>query len=205
MATFNELVSRSNEITNQQVIKGISKSFIGNLFKDILLFFQNGFSGSAVNIQAKYDNGRLFVKHGNLPDNVDIVLLRKKRRGSLAGSGRPSRTIKNAWCWGWNIKLSKGTPNKWYIPNIIEFEHDTSGRPAIGQPIDTWLKNQIFVQKPDKKWRYRGVYGHFHYAKFAFATSIYTEKYNINADDVAVFKFRVIHSKGDYVKTFSVE
>jgi hypothetical protein len=159
MATFNELFTRANQISIAQITRSILPKFVGDLLKDILLFFQNGFSGNNLKIEAKFDNQNLYIRHGVLPDNIDIVLLRKKHRNKFSGDGRPNRTKKTAWFWAYKAKLSKGINNKWYIPTVISGENIEQN---IGQNLTTFIQQKIYVQSvllPSNKviWRLRGI------------------------------------------------
>jgi hypothetical protein len=205
MATFNDLLNRANQISIAQITRSIIPAFVGDLFKDILVFFQNGFSQSNLKIEVKRLDNQLWIRHGVLPDNIDIVLLRKKRRGKSNGRRRPARPIKNYWAWAYKIKLSKGNGNnQWYIPTIIS--GDALPPANIGQNLADFIQNKIFVQKGNSTWKFRGVSNHFNYAKFAVATSQALAN-NAPKSDMAVFRFRCFLHTPDrtIIKSFSID
>lgn len=73
-------------------------------------------------IDVKVVNGNtVWVRHGEVPVGVQLVLLRKKkrskwRRSSGSEGGRARRQGKNQYVHHKGIVLTLGQPNKWYVP-----------------------------------------------------------------------------------------
>ena len=83
-----------------------------------------------LHIEVKIVKGTVYLRHGELPTDTSIVLLRKKRRSAYRRTGgasaysqnrgkREPRAAKTQYVHYKGIVLSKGEPNKWYVPRCI--------------------------------------------------------------------------------------
>ena len=61
------------------------------------------------------DGTTVWVRHGEVPVGVELVLLRKKKRSRWRKT-RARRQSKNQYVHYKGVVLTLGTPNKWYVP-----------------------------------------------------------------------------------------
>jgi len=162
-------------------------------------------------IEAKVIKGVLFVRHGYLPDNANIIILRKKRRNSNAGANRPQRSVKCAWYHSWKMVITKGTPNKWYVPFVKSTDKKFTAQ--VGQPVQSALQNLLYIWYDNNgvsRWRIAGVNKKWStakrgYAKLAIAV-VQSDKHNITIDNMVGLKFRVANRVNGFIdKNLSVE
>lgn len=162
-------------------------------------------------IEIKIVRGALYVRHGYLPEGTNIVVLRKRYRNTNAGAIRPRRTEKLAWFHGWKMVLSKGVPNRWYIPTVTSTDKDYIEN--IGKPVHTALTGLLYVWN-DKtavaRWQIAGVHKKWTGARRAYArlavAVVASNRPNTTIDSCAKFKFRVqTRINGVIDKVFSVE
>ena len=67
-------------------------------------------------LEVKVVNGStVWVRHGEVPVGVELVLLRKKKR-SRWRKAHARRQTKNQYVHFKGVVLTAGTPNKWYVP-----------------------------------------------------------------------------------------
>ena len=103
-----------------------------------------------LHIEVKVKNRTtVYVRHGVLPDGVQLVLLRKKRRSKKRRSGGTlttneaykGRTLKrqpkNQYVHFKGIILSTGTPNTWYVPKCIAVADERTDKNLIGKELPT--------------------------------------------------------------------
>ena len=64
------------------------------------------------------DGTTVWVRHGEIPVGVELVLLRKKKRSRWrrSGSNKVRRQSKNQYVHYKGVILETGEPNKWYVP-----------------------------------------------------------------------------------------
>lgn len=84
---------------------------------------------TAMHLDVKITGTRVYVRHGALGEDCDLVLLRKKKRSRWRATGgakaysknrgiRKKRTAKTQYVYFKGIKLSKGTPGNGMCPNV---------------------------------------------------------------------------------------
>ncbi len=82
---------------------------------------------TAMHLDVKIVGTTVYVRHGAIGDDCSIVLLRKKKRGSWRATGgakaysknkgiKKKRAAKTQYVHFKGIRLTKGTPGKWYVP-----------------------------------------------------------------------------------------
>ena len=130
-----------------------------------------------LHIEVKIKNRTtVYVRHGVIPEGVELVLLRKKRRSKKRRSGG-SRTTnvnykgktmfrqpKNQYVHFKGIVLSTGTPNQWYVPKCVAVADEVTDKKLIGKELPTLCQSLIYedqkgrlsVQHTSKKCSYRG-------------------------------------------------
>lgn len=104
----------------------------------------------SLHLEVKVTSGnRVYVRHGELPPDVRLVLLRKKKRsgkrrtggdkttnGAFKGKTR-TRQSKNQYCHYKGVILSLGQPNKWYVPKVIAVDAGGNWSNLIGKELST--------------------------------------------------------------------
>lgn len=116
-----------------------------------------GFSPMTDNlhIDVKVVNGTtVYVRHGFIPEGVQLVLLRKKKRSKKRRSGGADvkntkfrgkvvrRLGKNQYVHYKGVILSTSKPNQWYVPKCIGVS-DKSGNTLIGKELATICRELI--------------------------------------------------------------
>ena len=91
------------------------------------------------------DGNTVWVRHGEIPVGVQLVLLRKKkrskwRRSSGSEEGKARRQAKNQYVHHKGIVLSSGEPNKWYVPKCLQVDDDIHNS-LIGKELGAICKN----------------------------------------------------------------
>lgn len=100
-----------------------------------------------LHIEVKVVKGTVYLRHGELPSDVSIVLLRKKRRGAFRRTGgsnsyqrnvgkREHRSEKTQYVHFKGIVLSKGTPNSWYVPRCISVSNNDRDANMLNKEIN---------------------------------------------------------------------
>lgn len=110
-----------------------------------------------LHIEVKIKNRTtVYVRHGVVPEGVQLVLLRKKKRSKKrrSGGGRTTnpnykgkvqkRQPKNQYVHFKGIVLSTGEPNKWYVPKCIAVADEKMDGKLIGKEMPTLCQSIIF-------------------------------------------------------------
>ena len=113
-----------------------------------------------LHIEVKIKNRTtVYVRHGVIPEGVQLVLLRKKRRSKNRRTGgskttnelykgkRLSRQPKNQYVHFKGIVLSTGTPNQWYVPKCIAVADEKREGSLIGKELPTLCQSLIYQDK----------------------------------------------------------
>ncbi|MCM1311185.1 MAG: hypothetical protein NC301_09240 [Bacteroides sp.] len=108
-----------------------------------------------LHIDVKVVNGTtVYVRHGFIPDGVQLVLLRKKKRSKKRRSGGAGvknaqfrgkvvrRLAKNQYVHYKGVILSTSKPNTWYVPKCIGVG-DIKDNVLIGKELATVCKDLI--------------------------------------------------------------
>ena len=113
-----------------------------------------------LHIEVKIKNRTtVYVRHGVIPEGVQLVLLRKKRRSKNRRTGgskttnelykgkRMSRQPKNQYVHFKGIVLSTGKPNEWYVPKCIAVADEARDGNLIGKEMPTLCQSLIYYDK----------------------------------------------------------
>lgn len=122
---------------------------------------------TAMHLDVKIVRNTVYLRHGALPSDCDIVLLRKKKRGGKRSSGGPNayaknrgkvklRQAKRQYVHFKGIKLSKGEPGKWYVPKCIAVADRAKDGNLIGKEMPN-LCASLFYVGADGMCRVQGV------------------------------------------------
>lgn len=116
-----------------------------------------------LHIDVKVVNGStVYIRHGYIPEGVQLVLLRKKKRSRKRRSGETNniglRQPKNQWVHYKGIILSTSSPNTWYVPKCIRVSNSDNNN-LIGKEFSSICRDLFTVlQVPSKANAYQGVY-----------------------------------------------
>ena len=114
-----------------------------------------------LHIEVKVVKGTVYLRHGELPSDVSIVLLRKKRRGAFRRTGggnsyqrnvgkRERRSEKTQYVHYKGIVLSKGTPNSWYVPRCIGVSNNDRDADMLNKEINGCCASFVRQMANDK-------------------------------------------------------
>ena len=121
------------------------------------------------------------------------------------------RSVKCAWYHSWKMVITKGTPNKWYVPFVKSTDKKFTAQ--VGQPVQSALQNLLYIWYDNNgvsRWRIAGVNKKWStakrgYAKLAIAV-VQSDKHNITIDNMVGLKFRVANRVNGFIdKNLSVE
>lgn len=111
---------------------------------------------TAMHLDVKIVGTTVYVRHGVLGDDCDLVLLRKKKRSAWRATGgakaysknkgiRKRRAAKTQYVHFKGIRLSKGTPGKWYVPKCIGVADTASNSHLIGKELPGLCSSLFYV------------------------------------------------------------
>ena len=109
-----------------------------------------------MHLDVKIVGSTVYLRHGALPDDCDIVLLRKKKRSARRATGGPNSYAKNRgkvkkrqpkrqYVHFKGIKLSKGEPGKWYVPKCVAVTDRAKDGNLIGKEMPTLCASLFYV------------------------------------------------------------
>lgn len=113
---------------------------------------------TAMHLDVKIVRSTVYLRHGALGADCDIVLLRKKKRSAYRRTGgaqsytknkgkRQKRQPKSQYVHFKGIRLSKGTPGKWYVPKCIGVADPKTDSNLIGKELPTLCASLFYVGK----------------------------------------------------------
>lgn len=111
---------------------------------------------TAMHLDVKIVRSTVYLRHGALGADCDIVLLRKKKRSSYRRTGgaksytknkgkRQKRQPKSQYVHFKGIRLSKGEPGKWYVPKCIGVADPKTDSNLIGKELPTLCASLFYV------------------------------------------------------------
>lgn len=114
----------------------------------------------SLHIEVKLDKGTVYLRHGVLPADTHIVLLRKKKRSAYRRTGgsnsrtpnigrRMPRMPKTQYVHYKGIVLSKGTPNSWYAPRCIAVANSDRDGDCINKEIAGCCRSMVTEHRAD--------------------------------------------------------
>lgn len=101
---------------------------------------------TAMHLDVKIVGTTVYVRHGAIGEDCSLVLLRKKKRSAWRATGGPlaysknkgirkKRAAKTQYVYFKGIRLSKGTPGKWYVPKCVEVADSAVDGNLIGKEL----------------------------------------------------------------------
>ena len=111
---------------------------------------------TGMHLDVKIVGTTVYLRHGALGADCDIVLLRKKKRSAYRRTGgaksytknkgkRQKRQAKCQYVHFKGIRLSKGTPGKWYVPKCIGVADAKTDSNLIGKELPTLCASLFYV------------------------------------------------------------
>ena len=111
---------------------------------------------TAMHLDVKVVGTKVYVRHGAIGEDCDLVLLRKKKRSAWRATGGPksysknqgvrkSRAAKCQYVHFKGIRLSKGTPGKWYVPKCIAVDDSARDGNIIGKELPGLCMSLFYV------------------------------------------------------------
>ncbi len=111
---------------------------------------------TAMHLDVKIVGSTVYLRHGALPSDCDIVLLRKKKRSAWRATGGPNSYTKNRgkskkrqpkrqYVHFKGIRLSKGEPGKWYVPKCISVADKAKDGNLIGKELPSLCASLFYV------------------------------------------------------------
>lgn len=111
---------------------------------------------TAMHLDVKIVGTKVYLRHGVLGADCDIVLLRKKKRSAYRRTGgaqsytknkgkRQKRQPKSQYVHFKGVRLSKGTPGKWYVPKCIGVADPKNDSNLIGKELPTLCASLFYV------------------------------------------------------------
>lgn len=141
------VTEQGSSMVRQEIIQGQDQRYVRT--------FSGGAWGAwvqqletAMHLDVKIVGSTVYLRHGALPDDCDIVLLRKKKRSARRATGGPNSYAKNRgkvkkrqpkrqYVHFKGIKLSKGEPGKWYVPKCVAVTDRAKDGNLIGKEMPT--------------------------------------------------------------------
>ena len=185
-----------------------------------------------LHIEVKIKNRTtVYVRHGVIPEGVELVLLRKKRRSKKRRSGGSRTTnvnykgktmyrqAKNQYVHFKGIVLSTGTPNQWYVPKCVAVADEKTDKNLIGKELPTLCQSLIYqdkkgrmaVQYTSKKCSYRGEQDNTNaevYAKIGLQFAVSDARRKSSGGEMVKMKYRLWwysdKSSQPYGKTYTL-
>lgn len=160
------VTEQGGAMARQELIQGQDQHYVRT--------FSNGKWGewvqqleTAMHLDVKIVGSKVYLRHGALPVDCDIVLLRKKKRSARRATGGPNSYAKNRgkvnkrhpkrqYVHFKGIKLSKGEPGKWYVPKCVAVADNGKDGNLIGKEMPT-LCSSLFYVGADGMCRVQGV------------------------------------------------
>lgn len=109
-----------------------------------------------LHIEVKVKNRTtVYVRHGVIPEGVQLVLLRKKRRSKYRRTGGPKttnpdhkgarsrRSPKNQYVHYKGVVLSTGKPGEWYVPKCIAVADSEADGQLVGKELPSVCEGLI--------------------------------------------------------------
>lgn len=111
---------------------------------------------TAMHLDVKVVGTKVYLRHGALGSDCDIVLLRKKKRSAYRSTGganaytknkgkRKKRQAKRQYVHFKGIRLSKGTPGKWYVPKCIAVADKAKDGNLIGKEMPSLCASLFYA------------------------------------------------------------
>lgn len=110
---------------------------------------------TAMHLEAKIVGGTVYLRHGVLDSDCEIVLLRRKRRSAWRSTGgikayaknrgiRKKRQPKTQYVFYKGIRLSKGEAEKWYVPKCTAVHSPERDSELIGKDMLTLCQTLFY-------------------------------------------------------------
>lgn len=144
-ANYSLAVTTAGSVVRQEITTASGIKYYRRFVNDNWEAWQQLYEN--LHIEVKVIKGTVYLRHGELPSDVSIVLLRKKRRSAYRRTGgsnsyqrnvgkREPRSEKTQYVHYKGIVLSKGTPNSWYVPRCTSVSNNDRDAGMINKEIN---------------------------------------------------------------------
>ncbi|MCM1380289.1 MAG: hypothetical protein NC190_09345 [Bacteroides sp.] len=166
MSNYTLIVTAQGNMARQELIQGNDQHYV-RVFNGTSWGTWTQQLETAMHLDVKIVRNTVYLRHGALPSDCDIVLLRKKKRGGKRATGGPNAYAKNRgkvklrqrkrqYVHFKGIRLSKGEPGKWYVPKCIAVADRAKDGNLIGKEMPN-LCDSLFYVGADGMCRVQGV------------------------------------------------
>lgn len=149
------ITQQGSKMVRQEVIQGQNQHYV-RTFDGTAWGVWAQQVETAMHLDVKIVGTTVWLRHGALGADCDIVLLRKKRRSAWRSTGganaytknrgkKKKRQPKRQYVHFKGIKLSKGEPGKWYVPKCVAVANQRADGDLIGKEMPT-LCASLFYQ-----------------------------------------------------------
>lgn len=149
------ITTQGSKMVRQEVIQGMDCHYV-RTFDGTNWGVWAQKTETAMHLDVKIVGTKVYLRHGALGSDCDIVLLRKKKRSAYRSTGgaksysknkgvRKKRQPKNQYVHFKGIRLSKGTPGKWYVPKCISIDDPSTNSNMIGKELPTLCSSLFYV------------------------------------------------------------
>lgn len=149
------VTAQGNNRVRQELIQGNDQHYVRTLAGGAWSEWTHQ-TETAMHLDVKVVKNTVYIRHGALADDCNIVLLRKKRRGSWRRTGgdhaytknkgiKKRRSPKKQYVHFKGIILSKGEPGKWYVPKCVEVKDRAHDGNLIGKEMPTLCSSLFYV------------------------------------------------------------
>ncbi len=158
VSEYTLIVTRQgSKMVRQEVIQGSDQRYVRTFDGEAWGAWSHQ-TATATHLDVKLVGTTLYLRHGALPSDCAIVMLRKKRRGGKRRSGGPNskpanrgkvqkRSPKRQYVHFKGIKLSTGTPGKWYVPKVIDVKDRRADGDLIGKEFITCCRSFFYASR----------------------------------------------------------
>lgn len=218
-----------NTCTQEQVLPNMQRykreyDFANKTWGDFTAVTEN------MHIEIKIKNRTtVYVRHGVIPDGVQLVLLRKKHRSKHRRTGgsqtvnalykgkRMTRSPKNQYVHFKGIVLDTGEANTWYVPKCIAVADEKRDGNLIGKELPTLCQSLIYkdgkgryaVQNTSKKCTLRGGIQNTQaevYAKIGLQFAVSDTRRKSSGGEMVRMKYRLwwFYNKEQYGRVYTL-
>jgi len=159
------VTAQGSSYVRQELIQGSDQHYV-RIFNGSTWGIWAQQTETAMHLDVKIVGTTVYLRHGALGADCDIVLLRKKKRSKFRRTGGANAYTKNRgirrrrqpkcqYVHFKGIRLSKGEPGKWYVPKCIDVRDPAKDHNLIGKEMPS-LVSSLFYVGADGTYRIQG-------------------------------------------------
>lgn len=155
MTGYTVVVTEQGGMVRQELIQGQDQRYVRTFSGGAWSAWVQRLE-TAMHLDVKIVGSKVYLRHGALPADCDIVLLRKKKRSAKRATGGPNSYTKNRgkvkkrqpkrqYVHFKGIRLTKGEPGKWYVPKCLSVADRAKDGDLIGKEMPTLCASLFYV------------------------------------------------------------